>query len=130
MAKTNMHEYARNALENLAVSIHQAHSEFCFDFENDSAEINTKANGSLTVFPDDKSDYEFIHNYINKAEQYINKVGIVFQWLKDRFNIKFKNTQKGYFVELSLDINNEIIGTFPITKDNYNYFKDLFRGLK
>ena len=57
-----------NATENLAVSIHQAHSEFCFDFENDSADIETEANGTLSVFPDDKQYWELWVNTIQELK--------------------------------------------------------------
>lgn len=57
-----------NATENLAVPIHQAHSEFCFDFENDSADIETEVNGTLSVFPDDKQYWELWVNTIQELK--------------------------------------------------------------
>lgn len=87
--KSDIYVKLSNATENLAVPIHQAHSEFCFDFENGSAEIETKVNGTLSVFPDDKQYWELWVNTIQELKT-----------LRDGL----KNSLKNDFIDLkSLD---------------------------
>lgn len=69
MDKKKIIKQIREDLFYLLPSLSQAHSEFCFDFENDSAEIyDEKYNEKYSVFPDDKVKFDRILDNLSKLE--------------------------------------------------------------
>jgi hypothetical protein len=74
----------------------------------------------------DKEEIDQINNLYNKVfENYINNLRNYEDFLK-----KFKSNEKMYSFHGLMKINNEIIGSYPVIPNKFNYFgKELFFGL-